>query len=131
MKDRLKEFWDDVRPREWKSFVSGLLCITIGLTNMEMGTWYNHAMAVFVSVMGGLAISASVFGPKFKEMGKGFEEMKERWESFNPETSAKRAAEAFKAHVLEMHARGEFPADVHIEIGDGPPPDVRPPGRLN
>ena len=59
--------------------------------------------------------------------------MAERFNALDPKTAAKQAAVAFKAEILEMQARGDFPPDIQIVIGDEPPPVgiKRPAGRPN
>jgi hypothetical protein len=130
MMNRLKAFLKE--GIEWRQFVMGAVCLFFGTLNIiYYRTWFNDAASVVALVMAGFSFSGSLLAPILKSYGRKFDEMQERFAAFDPTTSAKRAAEALKADVLEMQARGEFPADVHIEIGYGPPPELRPPGRLN
>ena len=127
---KLKDFLYEARPRDWKLFAISLFCIAIGTWNVHLDTWYNHACALFVSMAAGFSLWSSIWGPQFKDMGQRFRDMEQRWKDVQPETAAKQAAESFKAEVMDMHARGEFPPDVTIVLEEHQPPQS-PPGRLN
>jgi hypothetical protein len=116
---------------DWRQFVLGAVCLTFGSINLYWNTWWNDISSVFALVMAGVSFSGSLLSPIIKDYGRKFDEMTERFASLDPTTAAKAAAAAFKAEILEMQARGELGSDIQIVFGDGPPPELKPPGRLN
>jgi glucan phosphoethanolaminetransferase (alkaline phosphatase superfamily) len=126
--DRLKNFLQ--QQVDWRQFVLGTVCLFFGTLNIiYYRTWFNDAASVVALVMAGFSFSGSLLAPILKSYGRKFDEMTERFKAIDPTTAAKAATKAFRAEILEMQARGEFGPDVQIVIGDGPPPELKPPGR--
>jgi hypothetical protein len=135
MTKRLQEFfavtaWGLRERVDWRQFVLGAVCLFFGTLNIiYYRTWFNDAASVVALVTAGFSFSGSLLAPILKSYGRKFDEMAERFASLDPTTAAKQAAEVFKMEILERQARGEFGPDIQIVIGDGPPPELKPPGR--
>jgi hypothetical protein len=116
---------------DWRQFVLGAVCLFFGTLNLYYATGLNLVSGGFALVMAGVSFSGSLLSPIIKDYGRKFDEMTARFDRLDPKAAAKAAAAAFKAEILKMQARGELGPDIQIVFGDGPPPEFKPPGRLN
>ena len=96
----------------------------MGAQNVYLGAWYSTPIGIFALVMAGFSISSSIIAPRFREL-------RERIDAMDPRHAGKQAAEAFKAHIVQMRARVELPPDVTIVVGDEPLPASPPSRSLN
>jgi hypothetical protein len=111
-------------PGNWNQFALGIGCLLAGIMNLVSGSWYDLMLAAFALFTAGFIVAGSIMGPLIKHLT-------EELEKVNYDKMGENAAKSFKAHVLQMHARGEFPPGIQIVIGDDPSLDPRRPQRLN
>jgi len=122
---------------EWKSFALGMVCLAFGIENIYLGTWFNDAAAVLALFMAGMSVSGSLLKPIIDGYTRRFNEMKTRWQSYQPDAIAKAAAADFRAQIggmiEDMRQRGEIPQGMVIDInlGDRAPPSHHPDRKLN
>src|SRR5207342_3128125 len=116
----IQKFLIPLKPGNWTQFALGVLGLLLNIMNLN-GTWYNLIVAVLAIFTAGFTVAGSILSPIIERLTDSLTKV-------DYDNMGKNAAESFKKHIREMRARGEFPPDVQIIVGDEP--GTKPPIHL-